>query len=105
LESGRTEPQPPGTGNFAYINHYIKLGDGVLSALETALQSLSLRWYLFGAQAAIVHGSSRLTADVDATIDLVIVRNTLLDLETALERSDLVSLLERILTVGGSSAD
>ncbi len=27
----------------------------------------SLRWYLFGAQAAIVWGSARLSADVDAT--------------------------------------
>jgi hypothetical protein len=186
----------------------------ILSALDTALQSLGLRWYLFGAQAAIIHGSSRLTADVDATIDLgehsvselvdvlrqhgfepsidgvdefvartrvfpathratqmgvdlilagtgieelffersqrrvmegvripvaspedvivmkvlagrdkdladvsaivaaqgasldlLIVRSTLRDLETALDRSDLVSLLERILTAGGSSAD
>ena len=28
----------------------------------------SLRWYVFGAQAAIIYGSPRLTADVDVTV-------------------------------------
>jgi hypothetical protein len=42
----------------------------VLAALDAALQSIGVRWYLFGAQAAILHGAARLTADVDATIDL-----------------------------------
>ena len=32
------------------------------------MSALGLRWYLFGAQAAILHGSSRLSADVDATV-------------------------------------
>ena len=42
----------------------------LLGALAGVLQRLSLRWYLFGAQAAIVHGAARLTGDVDATVDL-----------------------------------
>lgn len=42
----------------------------VLAALDAALQSIGVRWYLFGAQAAILYGAARLTADVDATIDL-----------------------------------
>lgn len=42
----------------------------VLSALAQACHQLSLRWYLFGAQAAIVHGSARLSADIDATVEL-----------------------------------
>jgi hypothetical protein len=42
----------------------------VLAALDAALQSIGARWYLFGAQAAILYGAARLTADVDATIDL-----------------------------------
>lgn len=42
----------------------------LLGALAHIFQRLSLRWYLFGAQAAIVHGASRLTGDVDATVDL-----------------------------------
>jgi len=42
----------------------------LLAALDAALRSLDVRWYLFGAQAAILHGAARLTADVDATIDL-----------------------------------
>jgi hypothetical protein len=31
---------------------------------------MGLRWYLFGAQAAIIYGAARLTADVDVTVDL-----------------------------------
>jgi hypothetical protein len=42
----------------------------LLAALARVCQRLSLRWYVFGAQAAIVHGAARLTADVDATVDL-----------------------------------
>jgi hypothetical protein len=40
----------------------------VLRDLAAALQSAGARWYLFGAQAALIHGVSRLTADVDATV-------------------------------------
>jgi hypothetical protein len=40
----------------------------VLRSLDLALRAAGARWYLFGAQAALVHGSSRLTADVDATV-------------------------------------
>ena len=42
----------------------------LLAALRGALGALGARWYLFGAQAAIVHGAARLTADVDVTVDL-----------------------------------
>ena len=40
----------------------------VLAALGTCFDSLGVRWYLFGAQAAIFHGVARLTADVDITV-------------------------------------
>src|SRR5205823_9732207 len=40
-----------------------------LAGLGQALHSLSVRWYLFGAQAAILYGAARLTADVDITAD------------------------------------
>ncbi len=40
-----------------------------LRALRDAFASLGLRWYVFGAQAAVVHGSSRMTEDVDVTLD------------------------------------
>ncbi len=40
----------------------------VLAALGACFDSLGIRWYLFGAQAAIYHGVARLTADVDVTI-------------------------------------
>lgn len=40
-----------------------------LHALSAALSEHGLRWYVFGAQAAIVHGSSRATKDVDVTVD------------------------------------
>jgi len=44
------------------------------------MRESGLRWYLFGAQAAIVWGSPRLSVDVDVT---------------ALGQSDLLSTLER----------
>jgi hypothetical protein len=34
------------------------------------MQERDVRWYLFGAQAAIVWGSARLSADVDVTAAL-----------------------------------
>ena len=40
----------------------------LLRALDAAVRRAGARWYLFGAQAAILHGASRLTADVDATV-------------------------------------
>jgi hypothetical protein len=43
---------------------------GLLADLAKALTTLGTRWYLFGAQAAIIHGVARLTADVDVTVDL-----------------------------------
>ena len=42
----------------------------LLADLARALGGLDLRWYLFGAQAAILHGATRLTADVDVTVAL-----------------------------------
>lgn len=42
----------------------------ILAALSSAFGHLGVRWYLFGAQAAIVHGAARLTADVDVTVEL-----------------------------------
>ena len=43
------------------------LADLFLS-LVTVFDKASLRWYVFGAQAAIFHGAARLTADVDVTV-------------------------------------
>jgi uncharacterized nucleotidyltransferase DUF6036 len=48
----------------------------VLRSLHEAVRSIGARWYLFGAQAALVHGSSRLTADVDATVSWDDAQNT-----------------------------
>jgi hypothetical protein len=42
----------------------------LLADLAEALSEFGVRWYVFGAQAAIVYGASRLTADVDVTLDL-----------------------------------
>ena len=36
--------------------------------LKTVFDQVSSRWYVFGAQAAIMHGAARLTADVDTTV-------------------------------------
>jgi hypothetical protein len=41
----------------------------LLADVQQAFGALGLRWYLFGAQAAILHGAARLTADVDVTVD------------------------------------
>jgi hypothetical protein len=42
----------------------------LLDALAGALGALDADWYLFGAQAALIHGAARLTADVDVTVNL-----------------------------------
>lgn len=42
----------------------------ILAALASAFEHAGLRWYLFGAQAAIIYGAARLTADVDVTVQL-----------------------------------
>ena len=41
-----------------------------LAALGAVFEGLGLRWYLFGAQAAIVYGSSRATKDIDVTVEI-----------------------------------
>lgn len=41
----------------------------VLADIARALEDLGLRWYVFGAQAAIHYGSPRSTADVDVTVE------------------------------------
>lgn len=42
----------------------------LLSALAEALATIGAPWYLFGAQAALIWGRPRLTADVDVTVRL-----------------------------------
>ena len=42
----------------------------LLADLARGLGALGVRWFLFGAQAAILHGSARLSADVGVTVNL-----------------------------------
>jgi hypothetical protein len=42
----------------------------LLAQLERAFARQGVRWFLFGAQAAILYGVARLSADVDVTVDL-----------------------------------
>jgi hypothetical protein len=42
----------------------------IYAALAGALEALGVRWYLFGAQAAILHGAVRFTEDIDITVEL-----------------------------------
>ncbi len=42
----------------------------LLRELADVFGGAGVRWYLFGAQAAILHGAARLSADVDVTADL-----------------------------------
>jgi hypothetical protein len=67
-----------------------------LAALGRALGKLGLRWYLFGAQAALLYGAARLTADIDVTVQLG-DRETL-DLVRALEKA---GFRLRVRDVGG----
>jgi hypothetical protein len=57
----------------------------LLAALGAALGAAGARWYLFGAQAALLYGAARLTADVDVTVDLG--AGSLRDLLVALRRA------------------
>ncbi|MGH7894820.1 MAG: hypothetical protein ACREQL_09135 [Candidatus Binatia bacterium] len=41
-----------------------------IAALAAVFERLEVRWYLFGAQAALLYGAARLTADIDVTVDL-----------------------------------
>jgi hypothetical protein len=43
--------------------------DKALASLSRAFETIGLRWYVFGAQAAIFHGITRATADIDVTVD------------------------------------
>jgi hypothetical protein len=56
-----------------------------LAALARALARLEARWYLFGAQAALLYGAARLTADVDVTVQLGNLRTA--ELVDALEKA------------------
>jgi len=42
----------------------------VLADLGRVFAGLGVRWYLFGAQAAVLYGAARLSADVDVTVAL-----------------------------------
>ena len=42
----------------------------VYAALSRAFEVLGVRWYLFGAQAAILYGVTRFTEDIDITVEL-----------------------------------
>jgi hypothetical protein len=44
--------------------------DEALADLARAFDALAVPWYLFGAQAAILYGATRVTEDIDVTIDL-----------------------------------
>lgn len=44
--------------------------DEALVALASVLRAGRIRWYLFGAQAVAIYGVPRLTADIDATIEV-----------------------------------
>ena len=42
----------------------------LLADLAAGLEGSGIPWFLFGAQAAILYGAARLTADVDVTVRL-----------------------------------
>ncbi len=80
----------------------------LLAALAKVLRARKIRWYVFGAQAAIVYGSPRMTMDVDvdvravlgtmgSSMDLRYVRDLLGQLDEAEDRAELLPTLERLL--------
>jgi hypothetical protein len=42
----------------------------LLASLATAFAARGWRWYVFGVQAVLAHGRPRLTADIDASVDI-----------------------------------
>lgn len=44
--------------------------DDAIGDLARALDAFGLAWFLFGAQAAIIYGSTRVTEDIDVTVNL-----------------------------------
>ncbi|MBX3191886.1 MAG: hypothetical protein KF819_33150 [Labilithrix sp.] len=44
--------------------------DVALADLARTLNRVGVRWFLFGAQAAILYGSTRVTEDIDVTVEL-----------------------------------
>jgi hypothetical protein len=42
----------------------------LLRELAATFAGAGVRWYLFGAQAALLHGAARLSADLDVTVDV-----------------------------------
>lgn len=46
----------------------------LLHDLRQALDALGCRWYVFGAQAVLLYGRPRLTADVDVTVEIAFDR-------------------------------
>ncbi|MDQ2646260.1 MAG: nucleotidyltransferase [Myxococcota bacterium] len=42
----------------------------IYAALGRVLSRLNVRWYVFGAQAAILYGAARFTEDVDVTVEI-----------------------------------
>jgi predicted nucleotidyltransferase len=42
----------------------------LLASLARVLRRRKIRWYVFGAQAAVVYGSARMTMDVDVTVSV-----------------------------------
>lgn len=58
-----------------------------LRALQEVLDREGLRWYVFGAQAVVVYGQPRLTADLDVTLEASLER--VLELVAPLAREGL----------------
>lgn len=54
-------------GRYAVSNRQVA---ELLKALSAVMEDRQLRWYLFGAQAAILWGSTRYSNDVDVTAEL-----------------------------------
>ena len=68
----------------------------LLRALAKVLKRLRLRWYLFGAQAVVLHGRPRMTEDVDVTVE--VTRAQLGRLVAALTRAGFLPRIDDVAT-------
>jgi len=63
----------------------------LLAALAKVLRARRIRWYVFGAQAAVFYGSARMTMDVDVDVTVAVPPEGVRPLVDALLRAGFAS--------------
>jgi hypothetical protein len=98
---GATRSRHRADHRVTQVRTTLRAAKDALVAFADVAKRLTLRWYVFGAQAVNLHGYPRTTADLDLTIDLgrltpgALIAELAM-LEQALDQSDLVPLYRRL---------